>query len=44
MKIFLSQVFRYIGIFNQNAGFQVIPCNRYSLEERGAKVVATGEW
>ena len=38
------KVFRYIGIFNRNAGFEVVPCNRYSGEERGAKVVATCEW
>lgn len=41
---FKEHVFRYIGIFNRNAGFEVVPCNRYSGEERGAKVVATCEW
>lgn len=41
---FKEHVFRYIGIFNQNAGYKVVPCNRYSGEERGAKVVATCEW
>lgn len=41
---FKEHVFRYIGIFNRNAGYQVVTCNRYSGEERGAKVVATCEW
>lgn len=41
---FKEHVFRYIGIFNSNSGYEVVPCNRYSGEERGAKVVATCEW
>lgn len=41
---FKEHVFRYIGIFNPNSGYKVVPCDRYSGEEHGAKVVATCEW
>lgn len=41
---FKEHVFRYIGIFNSNSGFKVVPCDRYSGEERGAKVVSTCDW
>jgi len=35
---------RYIGVFHANAGFKIIPCNRYSLENNGAKVIAMDHW
>ncbi|XP_031554041.1 histone-lysine N-methyltransferase KMT5B-like [Actinia tenebrosa] len=41
---FKQHMSRYIGIFHAEAGFQIVPCNRYSKEQNGAKVIATDNW
>ena len=42
---FLSlQVFIYLRMFATDSGFEILPCNRYSSEQNGAKIVATKEW
>lgn len=39
-----SQVFIYLRMFATDSGFEILPCNRYSSEQNGAKIVATKEW
>ncbi|XP_019641422.1 PREDICTED: histone-lysine N-methyltransferase KMT5B-like [Branchiostoma belcheri] len=43
-KIFKSHVVRYLHMFHPDAGFEVVPCDRYSLEKHGAKILATKAW
>ncbi|XP_051049480.1 histone-lysine N-methyltransferase KMT5B isoform X4 [Phodopus roborovskii] len=31
-------------MFATDSGFEILPCNRYSSEQNGAKIVATKEW
>ncbi|XP_070985901.1 histone-lysine N-methyltransferase KMT5B-like [Oncorhynchus clarkii lewisi] len=31
-------------MFAADSGFEILPCNRYSSEQNGAKIVATKEW
>nr|XP_033784137.1 histone-lysine N-methyltransferase KMT5B isoform X2 [Geotrypetes seraphini] len=31
-------------MFATESGFEILPCNRYSSEQNGAKIVATKEW
>ncbi|XP_029438931.1 histone-lysine N-methyltransferase KMT5B-like isoform X2 [Rhinatrema bivittatum] len=31
-------------MFAPESGFEILPCNRYSSEQNGAKIVATKEW
>lgn len=38
------QVFVYLRMFATDSGFEILPCNRYSSEQNGAKIVATKEW
>lgn len=38
------QVTRYIGIYSKDSGFKVVPCNRYSGEKNGAKVISVTDW
>lgn len=42
--IFSLQVFIYLRMFATDSGFEILPCNRYSSEQNGAKIVATKEW
>ncbi|CAL9702134.1 unnamed protein product [Knipowitschia caucasica] len=43
-KLFKQHVFVYLRMFAQDSGFEILPCNRYSSEQNGAKIVATKEW
>lgn len=43
-KSFKQHVFVYLRMFATDSGFEILPCNRYSSEQNGAKIVATKEW
>ncbi|XP_069572006.1 histone-lysine N-methyltransferase KMT5B isoform X2 [Brachyistius frenatus] len=43
-KLFKQHVFVYLRMFATDSGFEILPCNRYSSEQNGAKIVATKEW
>ncbi|KAI1889886.1 hypothetical protein AGOR_G00167530 [Albula goreensis] len=43
-KLFKQHVFVYLRMFATSSGFEILPCNRYSSEQNGAKIVATKEW
>ena len=40
----LLQFARYLRMYDPDAGIEVVPCNRYSTETCGAKIVVTKEW
>ncbi|XP_035220182.1 histone-lysine N-methyltransferase KMT5B-A-like [Stegodyphus dumicola] len=44
-KTFKEHVYRYLRIFDSRAGYEVLPCKRYSMENYiGAKICATKKW
>lgn len=43
-RYFLLQFARYLRMYDPDAGIEVVPCNRYSTETCGAKIVVTKEW
>lgn len=43
-RLFKQHVFVYLRMFATDSGFEILPCNRYSSEQNGAKIVATKEW
>uniref|UniRef100_A0A8C4N778 [histone H4]-N-methyl-L-lysine20 N-methyltransferase KMT5B n=1 Tax=Eptatretus burgeri TaxID=7764 RepID=A0A8C4N778_EPTBU len=43
-KVFKEHVLRYLRIFTDASGFEIRPCNRYSSEKNGAKVLVTRQW
>ncbi|XP_053305657.1 histone-lysine N-methyltransferase KMT5B [Spea bombifrons] len=43
-KLFKEHVFIYLRMFAPSSGFEILPCNRYSSENNGAKIVATKDW
>ena len=40
----LSQLLRYIRIFDPDSGFVIVPCTRYSTENNGGKILSTRKW
>lgn len=42
--VILLQFSRYLRMYDPDAGIKVVPCNRYSTETCGAKIVVTKEW
>ncbi|XP_069480196.1 histone-lysine N-methyltransferase KMT5B [Ambystoma mexicanum] len=43
-RLFKEHVLIYLRMFATESGFELLPCNRYSSEQNGAKIVATKEW
>lgn len=35
---------RYLHMYDNDAGFEIVPCSRYSDETCGAKVVVKQNW
>ena len=38
------QFLKYLRMYSGDSGFDIVPCNRYSGETSGAKVVVTQSW
>ncbi|XP_041365949.1 uncharacterized protein LOC121380962 [Gigantopelta aegis] len=43
--VFRQHIFRYLAMFDKQAGFELVPCHRYSMEGKmGGMICSTRKW